>query len=171
MSLAYIPNLSASGSVANTISASTFFANFKANSNAFLSSGFGYVTVEKFPSGSSCSETTYTFSKPISFNILCTGKFPVPWSGVYTIFIFFCTFLIISSFSTNFLSSEIYASSTSFPISLYRPFSVASFIFMSFISEKSVTFLTSFIISLSTGETICAPSSQYTLYPLYSAGL
>ena len=30
---------------------------------------------------------------------------------------------------------------------------------------------TSLIISLSVGSTICAPSSQYTLYPLYSGGL
>lgn len=30
---------------------------------------------------------------------------------------------------------------------------------------------TSFIISESLGAVICAPSSQYTLYPLYSDGL
>ena len=37
--------------------------------------------------------------------------------------------------------------------------------------DKSVTAFTSAIISLSVGSTICAPSSQYTLYPLYSGGL
>ena len=57
-SFAYTPNLSASGSVAKTISASTSFANFNANSNAFGSSGLGYAKVVNSPSGISCSGTT-----------------------------------------------------------------------------------------------------------------
>ena len=40
-----------------------------------------------------------------------------------------------------------------------------------FISLKSFTFLTFSIISVSLGLTICEPSSQYTLYPLYFGGL
>ena len=40
-SFAKIPNLSASGSVARTTSASTFFANSRANLKALGSSGFG----------------------------------------------------------------------------------------------------------------------------------
>ena len=40
-SLENIPSLSASGSFANTTSASTFLANSKANLKAFGSSGFG----------------------------------------------------------------------------------------------------------------------------------
>ena len=53
-----MPNLSASGSVASTISASTLCAKSSAKAKAFLSSGLGYVTVEKLPSGFSCSGTT-----------------------------------------------------------------------------------------------------------------
>ena len=41
VSLAYTPSLSASGSVARTISASTSFASLRASSHAFGSSGLG----------------------------------------------------------------------------------------------------------------------------------
>ena len=49
-----------------------------ASANASFASGFGYSTVGKSPSGSSCSGTTYTFSNPISLRILLTGMLPVP---------------------------------------------------------------------------------------------
>ena len=78
VSLAYTPSLSASGSVASTISASFSFASLSANSQAFSSSGLGYATVGNVPSGNSCSFTTSTFSKPSSFNTFLTGMFPVP---------------------------------------------------------------------------------------------
>src|SRR5699024_5561025 len=63
------------------------------------------------------------------------------------------------------------ASSISLPICTYNPFSTASFLSIVLIVEKSVILFTSSIICLSFGGTICAPSSQYTLYPLYSGGL
>ena len=63
VSFTYTPSLSASGSVARIICASTFWANSKANLNAFLSSGLGYSTVGKFPSGSCCSFTIFIFLK------------------------------------------------------------------------------------------------------------
>ena len=40
-----------------------------------------------------------------------------------------------------------------------------------FTSSTEAIFSTSMITFLSCGETICAPSSQYALYPLYSFGL
>ena len=73
-----MPNLSASGSVAIITSASTFLANLIPISNADGSSGFGNSTVEKFPSGTACSSTTYTFLKPRRFRTSLTGIFPVP---------------------------------------------------------------------------------------------
>ena len=42
---------------------------------------------------------------------------------------------------------------------------------MVFTMSKEVTFATSAIIPVSCGGVTCAPSSQYTLYPLYSLGL
>ena len=69
-----------------------------------------------------------------------------------------------------FFNSFIYKSSKSGPITLYRPFSIASSFDIFLISAKSVLF-TSAIISPSIGSDICAPSSQYTLYPLYFGGL
>ena len=44
--------------------------DLRAKLKAFLSSGLGYSTVGKFPSGISCSFTTFMFSNPISFKIL-----------------------------------------------------------------------------------------------------
>ena len=76
-----------------------------------------------------------------------------------------------SGFNTNFFNVFIYLSSSSLPILLYKPFSTASSLLIVFISAKSFIAFTSSIIPLSIGATICAPSSQYTLYPLYLGGL
>ena len=78
LSFAYTPSLSASGSVASTMSASFSSASFKASSNAFLSSGLGFFTVENSGSGSSCSFTVYMFVTPCSFSMRFTRLFPVP---------------------------------------------------------------------------------------------
>lgn len=72
VSLEYTPSLSASGSVARTISASTSLASFNANVNALGSSGLGYSSVVKSGSGFSCSGTTYTCLKPNSLRTLLT---------------------------------------------------------------------------------------------------
>ena len=104
-SLEYTPSLSASGSVARIISASTSFASFNAYVNALGSSGLGYSSVVKFGSGFSCSGTTYTFLNPSSLKILLTGTLPVPLNGVYTILISSATCLIISPLRLIFLSA------------------------------------------------------------------
>ena len=81
-SFAYIPSLSASGSVARTMSASFSFASLRARVKALGSSGLGYSRVVNSGSGSSCSGTTYTCLNPSSDSIRLTGRFPVPWNGV-----------------------------------------------------------------------------------------
>ena len=57
VSLEYTPSLSASGSVARIISASTSLASLNAYVNALGSSGLGYSSVVKLGSGFSCSGT------------------------------------------------------------------------------------------------------------------
>ena len=42
------------------------------------SSGLGYITVGKLPSGTDCSATTVTLVKPKSFNTCGTNVIPVP---------------------------------------------------------------------------------------------
>ncbi len=86
----------------------------------------------------------------------------VPWMEVKTIFRFSFPFVLKVPFLTE---AFIKASSTSLPIVSIK-FSLA----LKLIWEKSKRF-TSAIISLSCGGTICPPSFQYTLYPLYSGGL
>ena len=70
-----------------------------------------------------------------------------------------------------FFNSSKYISSNSGLIVLYNPFDIASSFDIDFIFEKSEIEFTSAIISESIGSVICAPSSQYTLYPLYFGGL
>ena len=171
VSLEYTPSLSASGSVARIISALTSLASLNAYVNALGSSGLGYSSVVKSGSGFSCSGTTYTFLKPNSLKILLTGTLPVPLNGEYTILISSATCLIISPLRLCFFNAAINASSISYPIMLYRPLTLASSSSIVLTSLKSVTALTSLIICVSLGAVIWHPSSQYTLYPLYSGGL
>ena len=107
---------------------------------------------------------------PNSLNNFLANLPPVPCNGVYTIFKLSAASFIASGFNVFFFNSFIYKSSKSGPITLYRLFSIASSFDIVLISAKSVLF-TSAIISPSIGSDICAPSSQYTLYPLYFGGL
>ena len=70
-----MPTLSQSGSVPKTRSAPISLAFSIAMVSASFSSGLGERTVEKLPSGSSCSLTTVT---SIPSSIFLTGILPVP---------------------------------------------------------------------------------------------
>ena len=73
-----MPIRSESGSVAIKISAFTFLPNLIASSKAAEYSGLGDSTVEKSGSGVTCSSTTNTLVKPLSFRIRLIGMFPAP---------------------------------------------------------------------------------------------
>ena len=125
-SLTCKPILSASGSLARTMSASTFSASSNASLNAFGSSGFGYSSVGKSPFGSFCSSTTYMFLNPISFNILFANLFPVPFNGVYTILKSSATCSTASLCNDIAFKLCMYLSSISLPIIRCKPLSLAS---------------------------------------------
>ena len=157
-----IPTRSLSGSVPITISAWVLFAKSIAIFNASGSSGFGDFTVGKSPLGASCSFTVSTFRYPARFSTSGINFVAVPCKLVNTIFRF--SRPLISKVP---LRREAFqkASSISEPIDVIK-FSLA----LKLISEKAKAF-TSSIMPLSCGGTICPPSVQYTLYPLYSGGL
>ena len=71
------PRRSASGSLAK-IRSSSSVACSTAILKASLSSGLGDPTVLKSPSGTICSLTTFTFSKPCCCNNSGTNRPPVP---------------------------------------------------------------------------------------------
>ena len=83
----------------------------------------------------------------------------------------FCMRLIASWLTTWAFTWAIYLSSISFPITWNFPLFNASSSVVVFTVERSSIARTSAVTPLSCGGVNCAPSSQYTLYPLYSGGL
>ena len=160
LSLTTTPILSQSGSVPKIISGDSCFAISNANSNTCGISGFGYGAVGKFPLGSSCSLTTFTFEYPSSDNTLLTGIFPLPWIGVYIIFKSFAFSLTNSFLIVKFLTSSIYALSTSSPIYTSKSLFKASSSDIFLIIEKSLTSFTNEIILLAFSSVTCPPNSS-----------
>ena len=102
------------------MSAFNFLANSIPKVKAFLSSGFGDLTVEKLPSSFACSLTNSTQLNPSLFKIIETGILPEPCNGVYTIFklFFIISFLIrccLNTSETNSSVLSIKVSNVSFP--------------------------------------------------------
>ena len=91
------------------------------------------------------------------------------WSKDYLEIIRYPSYYI--SLKDCFLTSSIYTSSIFSSKYNSSPLSIALSLSNVRILAKSVTRATESIIASACSSAICAPSSQYTLYPLYSAGL
>ena len=94
------PIRSASGSVATTKSAFSFFACSIPSASASPFSGLGDFTVGNLPSPFSC-EGTMEADTPADFNIAGTIRIPVPCSGEKTTFSFAPSFFSNSSSITS----------------------------------------------------------------------
>ena len=149
-----IPIRSQSGSVPITISAPISSAFLSANVRASGSSGLGDFTVGKLPSGTACSSTMCTLVKPARLSTSGTIVIDVPCKEVNTIFSL--------SFSGALKSPcliDASAKALSSSLSIYWIRLSSALNLISLKSRASIAF----IISPSSGGTVCPPSCQYTL--------
>ena len=157
-----MPTRSVSGSQPITMSAWSSWAFSMAKAKAAGSSGLGDCTVGKLPSGVAWASNTCTFLKPKRSSAGGTMVMEVPCRAVKTRFKFAFP---IPGFMLNWATFWRYSWSASSPNSAMRSSPPSHRM------SSNWTSRTARRMAWSCGGTSWPPSSQYTLYPLYSFGL